>query len=127
VWCAECTKEWEEWEELWFQKCNKTEPKQYLTYEAMPNGVVGRIKPLTNQSLCWERMRVNAHQLKPCDDIMVWSMCRKSFEALISTTNLNYIPLIEESIQPIPADQCVFCVIIIPKLTKSFMPKFAKM
>lgn len=69
VWCAECTNDCEEWEELWFQKCNKTEPKQYFIYEAMPNGVGGRIKPLTNQSLCWERTRVNAHQLKPCDDI----------------------------------------------------------
>ena len=68
-WCTECTNECDELEELWLQKCNETEPKQYYTYEAMPNGVGGRIKPKTNESLCWERTRVNAHQLMPCDDI----------------------------------------------------------
>jgi hypothetical protein len=69
VWCAECTKECEEWDYLEIQKCDSAENKQYFTYEAMPNGVGGRIKPMTNLSLCWERTRVNAHQLKPCDDI----------------------------------------------------------
>ena len=71
LWCAECnsTDECYEDDYLEIQKCNATEAKQYFLYEAMPNGVGGRIKPLTNTSLCWERTRVNAHQLQPCDDI----------------------------------------------------------
>ena len=68
-WCAECANECNEDDELVLQKCNSTEPKQYYAYEAMPDGVGGRIKPMTNESLCWERTRVKAHQLKPCDDI----------------------------------------------------------
>lgn len=68
-WCAECKDECDEWDYLELKHCEIDEDKQYFTYEPMPNGIGGRIKPQTNESLCWERTRVNAHQLRPCDDI----------------------------------------------------------
>ena len=69
IWCAQCQGDCEDWDYLEIQSCNTEENKQYFQYEAMPDGIGGRIKPLSNDNLCWERTRVNAHQLRPCDDI----------------------------------------------------------
>jgi hypothetical protein len=69
MWCAQCINECEESDYLELQKCRSNEVKQHFTYEPMPDGIGGRIKPLSNTSLCWERTRARAHQLSPCDDI----------------------------------------------------------
>lgn len=69
MWCAECINDCEDWDYLELKFCKADRDKQFFTYEPMPNGIGGRIKPMTNLSLCWERTRVNAHQLRPCDDI----------------------------------------------------------
>jgi hypothetical protein len=124
VWCAECTNECEEWDYLEIQRCDSAENKQYFTYEAMPNSVGGRIKPMTNLSLCWERTRVNANQLKPCDDIdrvVNVTQIFRDFDYIL--TSSNCIHSIEETIPLIPTVPCAFPIIIIPKGKKLFVPR----
>ena len=56
---------------LWLKTCdeNDSEDEQQFLYEPLPAFGGGRIKPYHDQSLCWERTRVNAYQLRPCSPL----------------------------------------------------------
>jgi hypothetical protein len=74
-WCMECQgSDCNENDYLWLQTCdeNDSEERQQFLYEPLSAFGGGRIKPYHDQSLCWERTRINAYQLMPCsplDDI----------------------------------------------------------
>lgn len=67
-WCLECEgKSCGEDDYLWIKKCDKDEDEQWFVYREISGTGGGHLSPYERQDLCWERTRVNAHQLRPCD------------------------------------------------------------
>ena len=65
-WCLECQgNDCNQNDYLWVKKCDDDVHQRFI-YEEVAGTGGGKIKPLTRPDLCWERTRVNAHQLKPC-------------------------------------------------------------
>ena len=65
-WCLECEGGiCTEGSYLWLQECSSSSNQKFV-YEPVPGTGGGKLKPYTQQDLCWTRTRINAHQLKPC-------------------------------------------------------------
>jgi hypothetical protein len=68
-WCLECEgRKCGEDDYLWIKRCDEDEDEQWFVYREISGTGGGQLSPYERQDLCWERTRVNAHQLRPCDD-----------------------------------------------------------
>jgi hypothetical protein len=66
-WCLECEgSTCGEGDYLWVMRCDKDEKDQWFVYREISGTDGGHLSPYRRQDLCWERTRVNAHQLRPC-------------------------------------------------------------
>jgi len=68
-WCLECqSSSCQSYDYLWIKYCRSDEKEQRFVYRPVSGTGGGNLSPYSRQDLCWERTRVNAHQLKPCSD-----------------------------------------------------------